>query len=141
MPSAFQFFELTATVRKGCAALAVLMYAAILVLGSIPGARAEVGELASGLILHMLAYGAITLLLFIGIGLGRAHGAGRVLLAVALMGALDELLQSYLPYRSGALGDWAIDIGAAVLVLAGMMVWPRLRRRTNRPRASAARHR
>lgn len=99
---------------------ALLLYAAIVLMGSIPGARAELGTLASGIALHTLAYGALTFLLYTGTAGTRRARAVRTVLTVFAMGAADELVQSLLPYRSGALADWVIDANAAV-VTAGLL--------------------
>jgi VanZ family protein len=104
--------------RRFQAALA--MFTLILIAGSIPGARAEIGHLASGLILHSIAYAILTFLLFTGTRGSRTARALRAVLTVAAMGAADELLQSMLPYRVGALGDWIVDVSAA-LVCASLL--------------------
>jgi hypothetical protein len=101
--------------------LALAMYAAILVLGSIPGARAEIGLLARGIILHTIAYGVLSFLLFTGSLGSPAARAGKTVLTVALMGALDETIQSFLPYRTGAVADFLVDCNAAVLSCA--LLW------------------
>ncbi|NML62894.1 VanZ family protein [Massilia sp. RP-1-19] len=99
---------------------AFIMYAAIVAMGAIPGVRAEIGNFASGIVLHTLAYGAITFLLYTGTsGTGRARALKSVL-TVAAMGAVDELVQSFLPYRRGALSDWLVDCNAAIVV-AGLL--------------------
>lgn len=100
---------------------ALAMYAAVVVLGSVPGARAEIGLLARGLILHTLAYGIISFLLYTGSTGGQAARAGKAVLTVALMGALDETIQSFLPYRSGALADFLVDCNAALMTCA--LLW------------------
>ncbi|MES2900791.1 MAG: VanZ family protein [Pseudomonadota bacterium] len=98
-----------------------LVYAAIVLMGSVPGVRAEMGNVASGIVLHTLAYGGITFLLFTGSsGSGRAR-ALRSVGTVVLMGAFDELVQSFLPYRRGAVSDWLIDCNAAVMMAA--LLW------------------
>jgi VanZ family protein len=99
---------------------ALAMFTLILIAGSIPGARAEIGHLASGIILHSLAYATLTFLLFTGSRGSRALRATRAVLTVAAMGAADELLQSMLPYRVGAVGDWVVDISASLLC-AGLL--------------------
>ena len=101
-----------------CAALA--LFAAIVAMGSVPGVRAGIGDYASGVVLHSLAYGAITFLLFTGSSGSAAWRALRAVLTVAIMGAVDELVQSLLPYRRGAVGDWLVDCNAAVMV-AGLL--------------------
>jgi VanZ family protein len=37
-------------------------------------------------------------------------------LAVALMGAGDEFVQSFFPYRGADVRDWAVDCTSAILV-------------------------
>lgn len=100
---------------------AFLMFAAILVMGSIPGARAEIGQLGSGIILHSVAYGSLTFLLYTGTGGTRSQRAVRAVMTVAFMGALDETVQSFLPYRTGALSDWLIDCAASLVTAA--LLW------------------
>lgn len=91
------------------------MYLLILLLGSVPGARAEVGQVASGIILHGTAYASIAFLLFTGGAGGAARRALATVATVALMGAADEFVQSFFPYRHADLRDWAVDCTAAVL--------------------------
>lgn len=107
--------------RKLRTGFAILMYAAILGVGSIPGARAEIGNYASGLVLHSLAYAAITFLLFTGFNGSARRRAVMAVLTVALMGAIDELVQSYFPYRHGAVSDWMVDCNAALITAA--LLW------------------
>lgn len=101
-------------IRRRCRFLAAVIYLLILSLGSLPGARAEVGDFVPGYVLHLLAYTVLTLLLFCG---HEGSGIRRALAAVvqtSLMGAGDELLQSLLPYRHGTWFDWLLDSAAAV---------------------------
>ena len=96
-------------------ATALVLYAAVLVAGSIPGARAEVGEFAPGVVLHGMTYAFLSMLWFLGSTGSGALRAVKAVLAIALMGAGDELVQSFLPYRSGDVRDWMVDVGAALL--------------------------
>ena len=107
---------------------AIVLYLLILVLGSIPGARQDIGNVASGLILHSLAYTGLTFLIFTG-GKGSVpQRAGKAVLTIALMGALDEMVQSLFPYRHGAVSDWLVDCNAALLTAGFMWVlWSRFR--------------
>lgn len=99
---------------------ALIVYAAIVAMGTIPGARAEIGNYASGIVLHSLAYGAITFLLYTGTSGTAPSRALKSVLTVAAMGAVDELVQSFLPWRRGAVGDWLVDCNAAIMV-AGLL--------------------
>ena len=104
-------------------AVALALFAAVLIAGSIPGARAEVGEYASGLVLHGLTYAFLSLLCFLGsTGSGRVRAA-KAVLAVALMGAGDELVQSFLSYRSGDIRDWLVDVSAASIISTILALW------------------
>lgn len=109
---------------------AFALYLLIVVIGSVPHARAEIGSLASGLVLHSLAYSVITFLLFTGFAAGGQKNAIRACIIVAVMGAFDEYVQSYFPYRNAALSDWLVDCGASIVtVLLLTMMAPRLRLR------------
>jgi VanZ family protein len=99
---------------------ALLLYAAIVGFGAIPGVRAEIGQVASGIVLHTVAYACITVLLFTGSTGAPRSRAIKAVLTVALMGAVDELVQTFLPYRRGAIADWLIDCNAA-LITAGLL--------------------
>jgi VanZ family protein len=104
---------------------AFIFYLLIIALGSIPHARAAIGQLASGVILHSLAYSVITILLFSGIRGNLFKKALQTLLIVALMGALDESVQSLFPYRTASIGDWLVDCSACIITtLLLFMLWP-----------------
>lgn len=106
---------------------ALFLYALVIIIGDIPGTRADVGQYASGVVLHSFGYGVLALLLFSGIAGGVGHRAALSVLMVAAMGALDEFIQSFLPYRRGAVSDWLVDITAAMLVAAFLyFLWPRM---------------
>ncbi len=96
--------------------LAIVLYLLILVLGSIPGARQEMGVLAPGFLLHFGAYACIAFLLFTGIATRPALQALVTCVAIAAMGALDERVQGFFPYRTADIGDWYIDVAAGIVV-------------------------
>ncbi len=127
MPALLSLLVLDPRLRKGRRWLALALYMAILVLGSVRGARAELGNYAGGILLHSLAYGGLTLLLFTGtLGTPRQRAVKAVLTVVA-MGALDELIQSFLPFRAGSVRDWLVDCAAALmtaLLLVGFLPAP-----------------
>lgn len=111
--------------RKAQFRCAFLMYFAVLVLGSIPGARSEAGELASGLVLHVVTYSLITLLLFSGANGSVWQKACKSFLIVVAMGAIDEFVQSFFPYRSARVLDWLVDINTGFFMSALLsFIWP-----------------
>ena len=105
---------------------ALVLYLMILVLGSIPGARSDIGTVASGLVLHSLAYAGLTFLIFTGSAGSPGVRAVKSVLTIMAMGALDELVQSFLPYRHGAVSDWAVDSAAAAVTASVLwLLWSR----------------
>ena len=121
MPALLSLLVLDPTLRRLRYGAAFLAYAAIVAMGAVPGARAEIGHYAPGIVLHSLAYGAITFLLYTGSSGSAPARALKSVLTVAAMGAIDELIQSFLPYRRGAISDWLVDCQAALLVAA--LLW------------------
>ena len=106
---------------------ALFLYALVILIGDIPGARADVGQYASGVVLHSFGYGVLTLILFSGIAGSMGRRALLAVLMVMAMGALDEFIQSFLPYRRGAVSDWLVDITAATAVAAPLyFLWPKM---------------
>lgn len=105
---------------------ALTLYVLVLILGSIPGARADVGRLASGLVLHSVTYAVLTFLLFGG-GFGTPRQrAIKALATIMLMGALDEFIQTFLSYRRGSAMDWLVDCNAAAITSALLWAfWPK----------------
>lgn len=94
----------------------LMLYLAVIVLGSIPGAREEIGHMASGLVLHFTTYACIAFLLACGVAGNATAKAVKAFCIVAAMGALDECIQATLSYRDGAIADWIIDVSAALTV-------------------------
>lgn len=106
--------------RRPCLTAAVLMYLTIITTGNIPGARADIGHYASGPVLHSIAYAVLASLWFIGSRGAPMARAAKAVLAVAVMGALDETIQSYFPYRGADVRDWMVDCAAAI-VASGLL--------------------
>jgi len=115
MPALSSLLQPAPHIRRALHALALLLFAGILIAGSVPGARAEVGNYASGIVLHSLAYAFLTLLWFLGANGSPLERALKAVATIMLMGAADELVQSFLPYRSGDVRDWLVDATAAVV--------------------------
>jgi VanZ family protein len=100
---------------------AIALFILNCIIGSIPGARAEAAQIASGLVLHSFGYSVLAFLLFTGC---RGEPASRALKAVggiAIMGAVDEFVQSFFPYRHGSVDDWLVDMAAAII--AATVMW------------------
>lgn len=72
---------------------------------------------------HFVTYG--TLAVLIGLGLAQRKPLAVIFL-VALIGALDEWHQVYLPGRSPGIDDWLADFTAAIVATVALE-WLRLR--------------
>lgn len=131
MPALFYLLVLDPAVRKFRLGLAIALYLAIVIIGSIPGERHAIGALASGVVLHSIAYAGLATLWFTGSTGDGAQRALKAVFAVALMGAGDEFVQSFFPYRGAAVGDWLVDCVAAVV--AATVLWAVLPKASLRP--------
>ncbi|MFC5512090.1 VanZ family protein [Massilia jejuensis] len=97
---------------------AIALFLSIVVAGSIPGARADIGQVAPGVVLHSVAYAALALLWFTASSGNASSRSLATVLAVALMGGIDEAVQSLFPYRGADLRDWMVDCAAALATCA-----------------------
>lgn len=131
MPTLFHLLVLDPKVRKFRLGLAIALYLAIVIIGSIPGERHAIGEYASGVVLHSIAYAGLAILWFTGSTGDGAQRALKAVFAVALMGAGDEFVQSFFPYRGAAVGDWLVDCVAGVV--ASTVLWAVLPKAALRP--------
>ncbi len=113
--------------QKFCYFAAMSFSLAIIVIGSLPGARNDIGQYASGWLLHSLAYAVLGVLIYVGSKGNESWRAVKTVLTVAVMGAADEYVQSFFPYRTAAIGDWMIDCSAGLAVSAILWrYWPRI---------------
>jgi VanZ family protein len=131
MPALFHLLVLDPKLRKARLGIAIVLYLAIVVIGSIPGERHAIGQFASGVVLHSVAYASLTCLWFTGSTGDGAQRALKAVFAIALMGAGDEFVQSFFPYRGAAVGDWLVDCVAGVV--AATVLWAVLPKASLRP--------
>jgi len=98
-------------IRGGCVAAAFFM-AALLFLEADKAGQIPFLPDVPDKVVHFVHFGVMALLL--------AHGVGRTwwgipMLAVPLIGALDEWHQLYVPGRDGSVWDWVADaVGTGV---------------------------
>ncbi|MTW13023.1 hypothetical protein GM658_20670 [Pseudoduganella eburnea] len=100
---------------------AITLFVLNCIIGSIPGARAEAAEYASGVVLHSCGYSGLAFLLFTGCQGVPAQRALKAVFGVAIMGAIDEFIQTFFPYRHGSVDDWLVDMAAAII--ASTLMW------------------
>ncbi len=109
-----------------CYRCAIVIYLSILIFGSIPGARSNIGEYAPGGVLHFVAYSTLLLLVFAGSSGNRSQRALKSVLTIMAMGACDEYVQSFFTYRGADVIDWAVDVMAGLVTAATLWtLWPR----------------
>lgn len=108
---------------------ALFLFTLNCIIGSIPGARAEAAQYASGLVLHSFGYSVLAFLLFTGCQGQAPQRALKAVFGVAVLGAIDEFVQSFFPYRHGSVDDWLVDMAAAIIAATLMWAWWSLRKR------------
>jgi len=132
MHSLFHLLVLDPNVRKVRLGIAIVLYLAIIIIGSIPGERHAIGEYATGVVLHSIAYSGLAALWFTGSTGDGAQRALKAVAVIALMGACDEGIQSFFPYRGAAVSDWLVDCVAAIV--AATILWAVLPKQSLLPR-------
>jgi VanZ family protein len=126
MPQSLYFLLLDPRLNRLRHGAAIILFLAIVIAGSIPGARADIGQYAPGVVLHSCAYSVLALLWFTASRGSAASRSVATVLAIAAMGAIDESVQSFFPYRRATVRDWMVDCSAALFVCAFLwMVLPR----------------
>ena len=94
----------------------------MIVIGAIPGEAQALSDAVGDKLLHLGAYSFLTCALFGGMRGTTTSRALRSLIAIGVLGALDEAIQSFMPYRNANLSDWAFDMLAAGLALAVLIL-------------------
>ena len=81
-------------------------------------------------VVHFFVFGLVGTLIFRGLRFGLLEWKRfwTSLLAVALLGTLDEVLQHFNPQRYSDVLDWVADVSGAALALLLYRGWPLYRR-------------
>ncbi len=104
------------TVRPLWVGALALFFLLMVAGGSLPGEADMLSARFGDKLLHMLAYGFMTVLCFFAVIAPPLHRIAVTIGVIALLGLADEAIQSLLPYRNASLLDWCFDIGIAMLV-------------------------
>jgi VanZ family protein len=110
------------SVRLHWLALLVGVFLLMVGIGSLPGEAHAMSDRFGDKLLHLLAYGFMTVLCFRALIARPRSRALLSVLAIALLGVIDEYLQSLLPYRNASIVDWCFDVVAAAAV-AALLLW------------------
>lgn len=108
--------------RRYSVAAALLLFLAILAFGSVPGKAQTLSDAFGDKALHLAAYGTLSVMLYFGLYGSAFKRSVKVVACIALLGLLDETVQSFLPYRSASWADFQFDLLAAVAGVAGCAV-------------------
>lgn len=93
-----------------------LFFLTMVIYGALPGEADLLSAHFGDKLLHVLAYGVMTLLCFAAVSAPPLHRAAVTLGIIALLGLADESIQSLLPYRNASIIDWCFDIATAAIV-------------------------
>jgi VanZ family protein len=118
---------------RRCLAVAFVFFALMVAIGAIPGEATALSATVPDKLLHFTAYASLTCLIYAGLTGRPLSRAMRTLLAIALLGGLDEAIQSFMPYRSADWADWEFDMLAALSCVVVLALLHTLREANARP--------
>jgi len=119
LPLIQRFFAFCSPGR--CMASAIGFFLLMVGIGAVPGNAQTLSSAVHDKTLHFLAYALLSLLLYRGFSGGKTSMRSmKTIAAIGVLGAVDEAIQSLLPYREASLADWRIDVMAA-LVCMGLL--------------------
>jgi VanZ family protein len=106
--------------------IGAIFYGGLIRMRALP----EVGFVPTDKLLHAVAFGGLAFLLFRAAVFGMPRAATRTQLSFAALGAsavgaLLEVCQAFVPYRSADVLDWVADTVGAALAVALISVWQR----------------
>ncbi len=113
-------------VRVRWLALLAGFFALMVAVGSVPGEANALSDRFGDKRLHALAYGFMAVLCYCALAARPLWRALFTVAVVALLGVIDESIQSLLPYRNASLTDWCFDIGSAAIVAATLLLLDRI---------------
>ncbi|WP_454726774.1 MULTISPECIES: VanZ family protein [Cupriavidus] len=96
-------------------AAATVFYLTMLVVGNLPGQAQALNQAFGDKLMHLSAYACLSGAICLAVS---RHKAAITLASIAVLGGLDEVIQSFFPYRSSDLADLLTDLTAAVLAIA-----------------------
>ncbi|WP_295750763.1 VanZ family protein [Undibacterium sp.] len=95
--------------------LGAIFFATMVAIGAIPGEATALSARIPDKLLHFVAYSFLTCCIFGSLKGGLWSRSWRSIVYVGMLGALDENIQRFMPYRSCDIADWAFDMLAATL--------------------------
>ncbi len=121
-------YNLRPDVQRNLLLLAALFYLCMIVLGALLSTPPDPLRDTNDKLLHLTAYGVLSCLLYFGLAVRPRLRAVVVVLAIAVLGAVDEIIQSQFPHRHADPMDWLTDVVASIMVCAVLGAMLRLRR-------------
>ena len=106
--------------------VALVFFVLMVLLGSVPGNRQVLDEVATAKVWHFGAYGFLSIAVFFSLKYRPVPRALFTLLVIALLGAMDEAIQSFLPYRAGKFEDWTFDVLTGAICVGALYAWMKL---------------
>lgn len=100
-----------------CLSAAIIFFVLMVILGAIPGEAHALSEAVHDKLLHFLAYTVLSALIYASFTGQPAARAFRTLITIASLGALDEAIQSLMPYRDANWMDWKADMMASLSIV------------------------
>jgi uncharacterized membrane protein YsdA (DUF1294 family) len=105
-----------------CQITACAFFALLILIGAIPGEAELASSMVNDKLLHFFAYSFLSCLLYGGLTGSAASRVWRTLAMIAILGALDEAIQSFMPYRHADMSDWEFDMLAATVSITALLL-------------------
>lgn len=130
MPDQRLHFIRTLATPRRCLLATLFLFTAMVAIGAIPGKANALSAVVYDKILHVAAYAGLAGLIYSGINASRPICALNSLLAIATLGAVDEAIQSMLPYRHANFQDWKYNMLGASVCVGSLFCWQLLQTAT-----------
>ncbi len=108
------------TIQPRYLALLLLFFGLMVLLGSVPGNANALSDRFGDKTLHLIAYVGLSVLCYRAWLAPRKKRIAITLLMIALLGLIDEGIQSALPYRNASVVDWCVDFLAALMTVGAL---------------------
>jgi VanZ family protein len=101
-------------------ALLLIVFALMILLGSLPGQADALSARFGDKALHLIAYICFSVLCYRVWNVPRRQRILLTIMMIALLGLIDEGIQAALPYRNASVVDWCFDLLAALIAVSGI---------------------
>ena len=101
-------------------AVAATFFITMIILSSIGDFEKQLIWLFNDKLLHLFAYGILSMLIYLGLGGHLLSKIALTFFAVSGLGGIDELIQNFFPNRDPSFDDWLVDCLGCIITVGFM---------------------